>query len=893
MARLLGRHESRDPGNRGGVMEWIKRLWRRARLLARGSAAERAMRLELDHHIACEIADRIKGGMTPAEARRTALRDFGGVEAIKEQARDARGGRALEDLTLDVRYAARLLRRNPGYSLAGVLTFALGVGAVTAIFSLVYGILLRPLPYRSPDRLVAVWERNVPKNRDRNVVSLDNYEAWRDRAHSFGSIAAVVPATITLPGDPAPERLAGADVTTGYFSTLGISPALGRDFSPDDARDGRVVILSDGLWKRRFNGDPSLVGRAITMSGKAYTVVGIMPPGFDPPRLGWLGSQDLWFPFVATAQTRGYGRFLIVLARLAPGASIEQSRAEMTAITAQRAAESPVNAAWSASVVPLAEQMTGDVRTSLLVLLAAVALLLLMAIANVATLTLSLLGRRAQELAVRRAIGATDRRLFRQLFTQSALVGLMGAAVGALVAVPGVRVLVALLPPDIPRPGSVDVDAPVLLVIAAIALAATLAFGSIAAFRGRRSDGMSVMTRAAGDGRASARANSGALVAIEIALAVVLGVMAVLMTRSFAELRRVDLGFAPAGVVVARVALPGSYATPQSQRDFFEQLAGAARRLPGVTAAGIISARPFNGIGPATTVHDARRPADSDQQDPVADVRYADAQALPALGIRLVGGAWFDARDVDGPPRVIISETLARTVWPDSDPVGQHLAMELFGGIRPTVAGVVRDVHLMDARTPPRPAAYLSVSHFTDGVRDLVVRVDGDPAGVVPSLRATVAALDSSLPLYNVATLPAMVEASLAEDRLTMFLLVGFASIALLLAAVGVFGVFAGDVTRRRKEIGIRLALGARESSIVWMLLRQAFIRAALGVAAGAVLAAVLGRAMESLLFGVGAADPATFAIVVALVLALALAATLGPAVQALRRSPLATLREG
>ena len=331
-------------------MEWLTRVVRRAVRLLRRDTVERSMDAELRHHVDCEIAERVRSGMSPDDARRTALRDFGGIEAIKEEARDARGGRGVEDLALDLRYAVRVLRRNPGYTLGAVMTFALGVGAVTAIFSLVYGILLRPLPYAAPDRLVTVWERNVPKNRDRNVVSLDNFEAWRDRARTLHQMAAVVPTSITLPGDPAPERLVGAEVTPGYFGTLGVLPVLGRDFSASDARDGLAVILSDALWRRRFNADPSIVGRAIVLSDRSYAVVGVMPPRFDPPRLGWLGQQELWFPLVATAQTRSWGRFLIVLARLSPGVAIEQARAEMTAIAAQRATESSANEGWSASV---------------------------------------------------------------------------------------------------------------------------------------------------------------------------------------------------------------------------------------------------------------------------------------------------------------------------------------------------------------------------------------------------------------------------------------------------------------------------------------------------------------------------------------------------------------
>jgi predicted permease len=873
-------------------MARLSRWLRRAVRLARRDAVERSMDAEFRHHLDCEVAERVARGMPPDEARRTALRDFGGIESMKEQGRDARGGRGLEDAVRDIRYAIRVLGRDPAYTAGAVLTFALGVGAVTAIVSLVYGILLRPLPYAAPDRLVVVWERHVQRNRDRNVVSLDNLEAWRDRAQGFERMAAIVPTSVTLHADPAPERLLGAEVTPGYFEVLGVAPAIGRHFTASDAHDGLAALLSDALWRRRFDANPAVVGRRVTMSGKAYTVVGVMPRGFDPPRLGWLGEQELWFPLVTTPQSRAWGRFLIVLARLAPAVSIDGAQAEMAAI-ARQLSDAPGNEGWSASVRPLQSEITGDVRSPLLVLLAAVALLLLLAVANVATLTLSALARRTGELAVRRAIGATDQRLFRQLFTQSAVVGVIGAAAGVLVAVPAVRLLVALLPPDMPRSESVAIDGPVLLVTTALSVAATIGFGSFAAVRGRRRDSTVALICDAGARTPARTAASGALVVVEVALAVALGVMAVLMARSFAGLRAVDLGFEPAGAVVARVALPGTYDSPAGQKQFFEDLVARVRRLPGVRAAGIVSARPFGGIGPATTIRDAAWPAASGGEDPIADIRHADPGAFAALGIRLTRGSTFDASDTDGQAGVVISETLARAVWPDRDPIGRTLGLSLHDGLRATVIGVVDDVHLTDARTPPRPVAYLSAARFPDRVRDLVVRVEGDPTAIAPTLRAEVASMDASLPLYSVTTMGTLVDRSFARDRLTAFLLAAFATVALLLASVGVFGVVAGDVANRRKEIGIRLALGSRPSAVLALLLRRASVRIFVGVAGGVAIALAGGRVMRSLLFGVTPADPVSFLSIAVLMSAIAATATVLPGVQALRRSPLSTLREG
>ena len=876
-------------------MESLHRLGRRLRILVRRDVVERAMRAELEHHIACEIAEHVRRGLPPAEARRRALVDFGGVESIMEQGRDARGTRLVEDLLADVRYAARILRRSPALAAAGILTFALGIGAASAIFSVAYGVLFRPLPYARPDRLVVVWERNVPKNRDRNVVSIENVEAWQAKAKSFDALTVVTPTSFTLAGGASPERVIGAEISPDYFRTLGVAPALGRDFDSDDAHAGLAIILSDALWKRRFGGDPAVLGRSLTMSGRSYTVVGVMPAAFDPPRFGWLGEQQAWFPFVTTPQKRSWGRFLLVVGRLRSQVSVEQAGAEMAAIAAQMEKAWAANTGWSVTVAPLAGEITRQARPTLLVLLGAVVLLLAMAVTNVATLMLSSLRRRGMELAVRRAIGATDGRLFRQLFAQSALVAIAGTAVGLASAPMVVRLLVAGLPPGTPRSAAIHVDAPVLLVTIAVAAIATLLFGSVAALRGGSAAPLVPAVKPEGDARATARSGGVALVASEIALALALGVLAMLMVRTLAGLESVDLGFDSGGVSIARVALPGDrYGSPVSQIAFFDRLLEQVRAIPGVRTAGLISTRPFGGLGPATTVADTDDAAAGGSRDLVADVRFGDAGVFDALRVPLLAGALFDRADGPGGPiRAVVSADLARALWPGRSAVGRRVSLAMFDGITPEIVGVVGQVHLMDARTPAGPAVYLSASRFPDTVRDLVVRADGDPESIVPLLRSAVAAIDGSLPLYSLTTLPQLVETSLASDRFTMMLLSAFGIASLTLAGVGVFGVFAEDVSRRRREIGIRLALGARHSQVVAQILARALRRAAVGVAIGAALALGFARAMSAVLFGVTPTDTASFASVAAIVLAIALVATLIPAVQAVRRAPLSALREG
>ena len=868
---------------------WIRRLHRLSTL----GSVERAMDDEMRYHIECEIADRVRAGETADAARRAARRDFGGVERYKEDARDARGLRPVEDLVADTRHAVRVLRKNPGHTAAVIVTFALGIAAAGAIFAVVYGVLLRPLPYADPDRLVAVWEHNVPRNQNRNVVSVANFEAWRRASTSFADMAALVPRPLTLSQGELPERVMGAEVSPGYFHLLGVRPVLGRDFEAADERasGAKVAILSHDFWQRRFNGDPGVIGRTVPSADGAFTIVGVMPDGFEPPRFSWLGTQELWFPFAATAENRSWGRFLLVVARLRHDVTLERARAEMTALGDRLASEVAGNRGWNVTIVPLALQITGDVSTALRTLLAAVGLLFLIAVANVATLTATATRRRGQELAIRRSFGATHARLFRQLFTQQVLLGLAGAAVGLAAIPPAVGLLTALAPPTLPRLPSIQIDAPTLLITIAFVLIAIVVFSAIASAP-RRSGAIRLAGEASTYGVAERRAGGG-LVMFEIAVALTLGIMATLMARSIAGLRSVDMGFDADGVVAARVTLTGPSSGGPPATALFDELLARLRATPGVESAGIISTRPLFAPGSATLVTDPSRPRDAASNETVADIRYANPTLFETLRIPLLAGATFDAGDhPDRPISVVVSESLARMFWPNQSPIGRDLHLDLFRGITGRVIGVVGDVHFVDARTPVRAAAYLSSARFPGGTRDLVVRTSGDPLAIVPLLRAVVAALAPGVPLFQVERMAQAVDVAVARERFTTFVLSAFAAIALVLGGVGVFGVIAGEVGRKRKEIGLRMALGAGPSTVTWMMLRQTVVRAAVGIGAGAMLAAWLARSMTSLLFGVAPLDPASYLMTSALVLVLALVATLIPVVSALRRSPLLALRE-
>ena len=863
--------------------------WRVAGLFRRGRM-DRRLDDEMQFHLDMLTQRYRSAGLPLAEARRRALAEFGGTERFKDAARDEYRSRVVEETVQDVRYAVRVLRHYPGFTVAAALTFALGIGASTAVFSVVNGVLLRSLPYADPDRLVVVWERHPGRGVERNVVAVPNFEAWRERSQSFTAMAGVVPLPATIGGAPNPERVVGAEVSPGYFQLLGVRPALGREFAPEEEADGgaNVVMLSDGFWRAHFGADPNVLGRTLPIDGRAHTVVGVMPPTFDPPRFSWLSEQAFWRPFGPTESNRSWGRFLLVVARLEDRTTIDAARREMAAVADGLAREERSNVGWSASITTLESEITGEVRSPLLILLGAVGLLLVMAIANVTNLTLALARRRVHELAVRRAIGATSWRLVRQLVTQSAVVGALGGVVGAAGAVVGVRGLVVLLPPELPRADGIRVDGAVLTFLVIAAGVASLVIGLVSALRAL--PGAVATTLGESSGRSARRLRGGSLVTAEIALGLVLTVLAGLMVRTFVALRAVDVGFESDRVVAVRVGLSGPrYSAPDARSSFFADVLEQVRGAPGVQGAGLINIRPFGGTGPATTVADANARAVSDSL--VADVRLADAEVFQALRIRLLAGGLFDARDrVGRSPRVVINESLARALWPGGPPIGRRLRLEMYNGITPEVIGVVGDVHLMDARTPPRPTAYLATTAFPSEIGDLIVR-GRDVTALVAAVRGAVRERDATIPVYQADALETVIGRTLARDRFTTLLLGGFAVVALMLAAVGIYGVFAADVAERRKEIGIRVALGAPSAGVVRLVMSRAARRALMGVSIGSVGARLAANGMKSMLFGVESTDPTSFIGVAVLLLSVAFVATLVPAVRASRVSPLVAIR--
>ena len=846
---------------------------------------------EMRYHIECETAERIRQGMSVDEAYRSAVRDFGGIERHKEDARDVRGFRPLEDTARDATYAMRVLRKNPGFTTAVVVTFALGIGCTCAIFSLVNGILLRPLPYARRDDLVALWERNVARGRERNVVAVENFEAWRARARSFDAMAAMTPAPLTLNGSPV-ERISGAQVSPSYFKLLGAHPAIGRDFTDAEEANGgaNVAILSDGLWRRRFGADSSIVGKAIIMDGQSFTVIGVMPRGFEPPSYGWLTEHPLWIPWGPTERNH-WGRYLHVLARRRPNVKLEQANAELVAISDQLAREIESDKGWSASVVSLGEQIVGDGRRPLIVVFAAVLLLSLMSVVNVANLMVVFTRRRQHELDVRRAIGATPLHLLRQQLVLSGVLGGLGTVVGIAVALAGTRVLVALLPPDVPRLAGIRVDGVVLAFATAAACASTLLFGGLAAIRGIRghSRGLDLTPST----RTTPRLSGSRLVATEMAIGLVLSVLAALMIRSLVNLRSVDLGFRADAVVAGRVSLPSNrYPNAEQRRAFFEALLARARAIPGVTSASLVTTRPFACCAPATVVSDPLRAGTTARDVPTTDVRFVDDSYFSTLRIRLLAGRGFAATEsADGPPRAVITRSLANALWGDANPLGRSVSINLFGTTIAEVIGVAGDVRLADVRTAPRPAVFLSTARYPSSERDIVVRGSGDVNVLLSALRQALSSVDATVPLYRATSLEGAVATTVAQDRFTTVLLTAFAVLSLVLAAVGVYGVLSADVARRRKEIGIRLALGANTGAVTAMVLRRALAPAVAGVTLGVVVALITSRALSALVFGIGTSDVGSFVVVVVVLLTVATVATLLPAVRATRVSPLEAIR--
>ncbi|MCI0404243.1 MAG: ABC transporter permease [Acidobacteria bacterium] len=806
----------------------------------------------------------------------------------------------METLWQDVRYGVRQLARSPGFTAIAVLTLALGIGANTAIFSVVNAVLLRPLPHPEPERLTMVWLDNRDEGWPEDLTSYPTYLDWRSQNRSFEDMAAFTPSEASLSGDGEPERVRSAVVSANYFSVLRVQPARGRIFRPEEEVPGagRVVVLSAGLWQRRFAGSPDIVGQPVNLGGNPFTVIGVLPPGFEAP-----ARTELWLPFSILPQQRLEARgslWLYVVGRLKPDVPLAEAQAEMTAIARRLEQQYPDTMTnLGVNLVPLHTEVVGKVRPALLTILGAVVFVLLIACANVANLQLARTAARQRELAVRAAVGAGRSRLVRQLLTESLLLAMLGGVLGLLLALWGVETLRGVLPANVPRVEEISVDAGVLVFLLGATLATTLLFGLVPALRTTRlelNDSLKEGGRSATDGSHS-RLRS-ALVVGEVALALLLLLGAGLMLRSFQNLLAVNPGFRTGNVLTFDLnTSPSKYPEPAQVSQFYEQLFGRLKGLPGVEGVGAASDVPLSGsIWPNaagfTLEGIARSPEDLRLS---VNISVVATDYFRTLGVPLVRGRFLGPEDSpESSPVLLINEAMARRYWPNQDPIGKR--MKYGGGVDPTepwrtIVGVVADVRDSELDRETRIASYLPHSQVPRRAMTLVLRSSSDPMRMAPWVREQVWSLDSTMPVANLSTMEARLERSVAQRRFNLLLLGLFGVLALTIASIGIYGVIGYSVSQRRHEIGVRMALGAQRRDIFRHVVGQGIGLALLGIGIGLAGAFALTRFITGLLFRIEPTDPATLVVVSALLAGVAFLACFMPARRAARVDPMVALR--
>ena len=851
------------------------------------------------HRQMLEDAHRSRG-LDPDAARRAARLELGGQPQLAEAWRDQRGLPFLDALAQDLRYGVRMLRRTPGFTAAALLTLAVGIGANAAIFTVVDAVLLRPLAYPDPDRLVTVGDRNA-EGLSSNV-GFATVVDWRARSRSFESLAMIRSWQPTMVTNGEAERVPAVRVSWNYFEMLGVRPALGRGFTEDDDRPDhwRVLMLSDALWRRRFNADPSVVGRTIVMNDREYRVIGVMPAAFEPLDTERFldTSAELWAPIGydlkgdsscrSCRHLRGFGR-------LRAGVSVADANAEMNVLREQMRREFPTDyEAGSITVVPLRDALTWNVRPALLVLLGAVGFVLLIACANVANLLLARSVSRQRELTLRAALGAGRARIARQLLTESLLLSTIGGVAGVFLAVVAVQGVAAFAPVSVPRMDHVGVDARVLLFTAAMTVVTGFIFGLVPAVRGGTGaqQSLAIDSRGSVGGRSRARA---ALVIADLALALVLLAGAGLMLRTVAALMRTSPGFDPSRVLALDFSLVGqAYAQDPAVVSFQERAVEKLRALPGVEAVALAGQIPFGGNGDCRGFHVNGRMKPNTSDDPCIERYGVTPGYLEMMKIPLLAGRALKASDTTAAqPVLVISESTARLVFGDDSPLGAQVRIgRASEGRWWTIVGVVADVHHEDVTAAPTTSMYIPQAQFTDSYLVALVKTAGaDPLSSAAAARAVFRDLDRKIPVYRIATLPALVASASAQRTFVTRLLGGFATIAVLLAAIGLYGVVSYGVALRTREVGVRMALGARRADILRLVLTGGAKLVLAGVVAGLAGASLGTRVLGSLLFGVSPFDPVSFGGATTVLIAIALLAHWIPVRRALRIDPASALR--
>jgi predicted permease len=879
-------------------------IQRRVHALLHGSSADTELQREIEIHIQQLTKEAVAAGMTEGEARAMALREFGPVDRIQEKCRETRRVNWIQDFAQDFLYGVRMVRESPGFTAVAVLTLALGIGANTAIFSIVDAVLLRSFPYPDANQLVVMFDVPLKRPDTLSGISYRDFRECREQNNVLSEMAGNTFHDLTLTGAGEPSIVNTADVTPEIFSLLHATPLAGRTLVAEDGKPGAaaVAVVSESLWRNRFGADPGLIGQSIALDMRSFTVVGILPASFRYP--DGAPRQDVWIsvmqdPLFGPLTARPGVRLLRVIGRLKPGVSLAKAQAEMNTVGARLAKEYPAeDSGLTIRVKPYREVVVGNVKPALVILLSAVGLLLLMACANVANLLLSQATSRGREIAVRIALGASRGRIVRQLLTESALLGLLGGLAGVILAAGAVRILQPFLPPEVVQISSIHVDGRVLVFALGLSVAATLGFGLAPALLATASN-LQASIKEGGErtGQRGGRRVRNFLAVAEISLAMVLLVGGGLLIRSFALVTSVNPGFDPKNVIEAEISLPQfQYSTPQQWRAFADELLVRLHGQAGMQDSALAAPLPMDRQGQAsfafTIVGNAPLPPG---ETTTADYSTVSPDYFRVMRIPLRRGRFFSGQDSGANPNVaIISEALARRYFPDQDPIGREMRFGFppNGNVARKIVGIAGDVRDVTLSQEPGPMMYVPFAQAPLYGGEVVVRSSLSASSVAAAIRQTVHSIDKDLPVTDVESFPDALGHSIARERFRTFLLGSFSALALVLAAVGIFGVISYSAVQRTHEIGIRVALGAQRRDVFRLILGEGTKLALVGLGLGAALAFLATRLMASLLYGVSATDPATFGAVAMLLLGVAATACYIPARRAMRVDPMAALRQ-
>jgi putative ABC transport system permease protein len=892
--------------------EWKAEIRKRLSQLNLEPAREAEIVEELAQHVDDVYERFLRNGATESEAKRAALLELEGENLLQNELRrvqkplrenpvlgETRKLNIFADLWADLRYAARMQVKNPAFTLIAIIALALGIGANTAIFSVVNTVLLRPLPYKDPERLAMVWEDATKHGYPRDTPAAANFVDWRDQNQVFEGMAAIADESFNFTGVGEPERLEGRRVSSSLFPLLGVEPQIGRVFAAGEDQPGsqRVVLLSYPFWQRRFGGDSSIVGKSLTLNGEGYTVVGVMPARFQFPS----SDDEVWVPLALTPQQAANRNrhYLQVVARLKPGVTLTQAQTEMSTIATRLQQQYPqANADLGAAVMSLREHLVGDIKPALLILLGAVSLVLLIACANVANLLLARAAVRQKEIAVRVALGAKRTRLLKQFLTESVLLSTLGGIVGMAIAYGGLILLRTFIPENISQAREISIDFRVLAFTLLVSVATGVIFGLAPAIQAMRFNQIETLKEG---GRDAATGGSGKrlrslLVMAEVAISLVLLIGAGLLINSFLRLRNVDPGFRAENLLTMKIVLPEpKYREFERRSAFYTDLVQRVESLAGVRSAAVTTNLPLYRQGNSISIGIEGRPDPPPGQELIVVTRIISPGYFDTMSIPLLRGRQFTDQDTGTSPNVlVISETMARRFWPGEEAIGKRISA---GRVESPedwiqIVGVVKDVRQFELNADPKPQMYMSyrqAGFFAP--RDLVVKTDVDPSSMAATVRKAVWDIDKDQPVSNIRTMESILADSIARQRFSMLLLAIFAAVALVLAGVGIYGVMSYSVAQRTREIGIRMALGAQTGAVLKLAVGYGLKLVVAGIVLGLIAAFALTRVMSTLLFGVTATDPATFTLISLLLVCVAAIASYIPAKRATKVNPIIALR--